>query len=257
MKKWFIAVKQRGDDIFDLTGDLEILEGRGDKSYADPFIFRDYLFFEEFDQKKGVISCVKVTSGKFAGKNKIHFSQPVVVLERPYHLSYPYILEDEGNIYMIPESLGNNTIEIYRADPFPYKWMLESTIMRGVAPADPNIIKHNGMYYLFCTFHGDNNLEIHKSEDLHKGWELCTRKQIENSRSAGSIFEYDGGLVRPVQICTKEEYGKGIIFRKISVDPYSEIEIHRINPDWMDGLLGTHTFNFNEEYVVIDGKYEA
>lgn len=257
MKKWLIVIKHKGDDIFDLSSGLEVIEPPGNLSYADPFLFGDYLFFELFDQEKGVIACMKIDGANFIGAKKITLSEPKVVLERPYHLSYPYMLEDEGEIYMIPETLGNNTIEIYKANPFPYKWDLVSTIMQGVAPADPNIIKHGNQYYLFSTFHGDNNLEIHKSSNLLKGWTLSKRQQIINSRGAGNIFELGGKTIRPVQNSTKDLYGYGIIFREISIDPYTEKEIHRINPDWMDGLLGTHTFNANEKYVVVDGKYEA
>ena len=252
-----LAIKCRGDDIFDLSSGLEIIEPPGNKSYADPFLFGDYLFFEEFDQLKGIISCIKITNGQFKGSNKFDFSEPIKVLEQPYHLSYPYIFEDKGSIYMVPETLGSNTIEIYRAKEFPYKWELLSIIMKGVASADTNIIWHDKKYYLFSTFHGDNNLEIHKAYSLFDKWTLSTRQQIVNSRNAGNIFEYQGKLIRPVQNSTKELYGYGIIFREITVDPYTEKEIHRINPDWMEGLLGTHTFNFNDKYVVIDGKYEG
>ena len=249
MKKWLLAYKKRGEDIFDFKDGLEIIEPPGVMSYADPFLFEDYLFFEEFDQKKGIISCFDLKKGDFAN--------PVKVLERPYHLSYPCVFEDGGDIYMIPETGKNNTIEIYKANPFPYSWTLVKTIMRGVISADSNIIKHDGRYYLFSTFHGDNNLEIHRADALLGDWGLHTRQQIVNSRGAGNIFEHEGMLVRPVQNSTKELYGYGIIFRKITVAPYTESEIHRINPDWMEGLLGTHTFNFNDKWVVIDGKYEA
>ena len=249
IKKWLIAFKERGEDIFNLEDGLEIIEPPGDKSYADPFLFGDYLFFEEFDQKKGVISCFDL--------KKREFSNPVKVLERPYHLSYPYLFEDSGDIYMIPETGMNSTIEIYKANPFPYAWTLVKALMRNVLPGDTNIIKHENRFYLFSTFHGDNNLEIHRADALLGDWDLVKRQQIVNSRSAGNIFEHEGMLIRPVQNSTKELYGYGIIFRKITVDPYSESEIHRINPDWMEGLLGTHTFNFNNKWVVIDGKYEA
>ena len=249
MKKWFLAIKERGDDLFDLSKGLEVIEAPNHNTYADPFLLGNYLFFENFDHEKGVIACIEMKDGVF--------SDPVTVLERPYHLSYPYLLEDEGEIYMIPETLGSNTIEIYRARPFPYRWEFVTVIMKGVAAVDTNIIKYGNEYFLFSTFHGDNNLEIHKSSNLFEGWKLVRRVQIENSRGAGNIFEHEGKLIRPVQRSTKELYGQGIIFREITVDPYTEKEIHRIDPDWMEGLIGTHTFNFNDKYVVVDGKYEA
>ena len=44
------------------------------------------------------------------------------VLEEPWHLSYPFLIEWGGDIWMIPESSTNRDIAIYRAVDFPLKW---------------------------------------------------------------------------------------------------------------------------------------
>jgi len=57
--KWFIAIKKNSGDLFDTTNFTSIDSPRG-IYYADPFIYKhkdiNYLFYEEYDYKKGVIS---------------------------------------------------------------------------------------------------------------------------------------------------------------------------------------------------------
>ena len=44
--KWFIAIKKNDGDVFNLDGLKELPVPDG-KYYADPFLFENYLFFEE------------------------------------------------------------------------------------------------------------------------------------------------------------------------------------------------------------------
>ena len=57
--KWFIAIKKNSGDLFDTSSYIKIKSPK-DKYYADPFIVKhkgvNYLFFEDYDYKKGVIS---------------------------------------------------------------------------------------------------------------------------------------------------------------------------------------------------------
>ena len=83
--------------------------------YADPHLFkfcsRTYLFFEDYDYKKGVISCIIIDKD-------MKITRPIRVLERPYHLSFPYIFKDNKHIYMVPETSCNGCIEVYKATRF-------------------------------------------------------------------------------------------------------------------------------------------
>lgn len=70
---------------------------------ADPFMIRGggewHMFFEILPQadEKGVIALASSADGL-----KWRYRQ--VVLDEPFHLSYPYVFEFEGEHYMIPES---------------------------------------------------------------------------------------------------------------------------------------------------------
>ena len=99
--------------------------------FADPFLFEEdgvaYVFCEEFPYatRKGVISVFALDEQGDPGPSR-------VVLERPYHLSYPVVFRHEGQIWMMPESSANRTLDIYRADPFPYRWTLDRVVLSGV-----------------------------------------------------------------------------------------------------------------------------
>ena len=65
----------------------------------------------------------------------------------------------------------------------------------------------------------------------------------------------NGKLCRPAQDCSKR-YGYAIVIEEITTldtDEYAETEVARIDPDWLDGLVGTHTFNCDGDLEVIDG----
>lgn len=236
MKTWSIYLKNK-DDIFNLEG---FEKARG---FADPFLFRDYIFYEN---RKGL-------KGRIAYYN-IKTEERGIAIEADYHISFPCIFEDSGNIYMVPETLGNASVELWQSTSFPHSWKKIKVILSHCPPADPVIHKHNGNFYLFVTMAGDNNLEIWKSDSLLGEWKLNHRGQYWHSRSAGHIFEYDNKLIRPVQN-NKDSYGGGLIFKEITLEPYSEKEYKRIEP--INGALGIHTFNFNDKYQVIDLKYET
>lgn len=243
MNKWFVSIKERGKDLFNLEG-LEEIKTKDDVYYADPFLLEDYLFFEDFDHKKGVISCMDLKT-----------KEVTKILEEDFHLSYPCVFKEGDDYYMIPEMGSVQKIILYKAKKFPFKWEPVSLIKDNIVTADPQIFKHAGKWFLFVTHGCDNYLEIFKADNLLGEWTLHCRKEEMHSRSAGNIFEYEGKLLRPVQKNDKI-YGGAILFKEFSMTDSSiqEKEWGRIEPNWAPNLIGTHTFNFNDKYVVIDGK---
>ena len=62
------------------------------------------------------------------------------VLEKDYHLSYPFVFEFENNFYMVPETESNNNIELYKCTDFPRKWEYHGEIMNNVSAVDTTIL---------------------------------------------------------------------------------------------------------------------
>ncbi len=78
--------------------------GRG---YADPFPLerdgRAWVFFEDISYSEGRHGRISVAEVDKQG----HLGDVTSVLERPYHLSYPYVFEWRDEIWMLPETSGN------------------------------------------------------------------------------------------------------------------------------------------------------
>ena len=88
----------------------------GDKHYwyADPMLFEKngkvYLFTEAFDKRiqKGKLAVSYLMDSK-------EFSKPEIIINLPYHLSYPCVWEEEGSVYMLPETSQDRTLEIWKS----------------------------------------------------------------------------------------------------------------------------------------------
>ena len=89
--------------------------------------------------------------------NLATFSFKGIVIEEPWHLSFPYVVPYKNEFYMTTS--GTSGIEsepyflwLYKAAKYPYTWERFKLILdgqTGSAPVDPAIVSHNGVYYLF------------------------------------------------------------------------------------------------------------
>jgi hypothetical protein len=232
-----------------------------DRFWADPFPLtvngRHYIFFEElpFAAGKGHISVVEIDAAGNA-------SAPRRVLERDYHLSYPFLLEDEGRLYMIPETANNRTVEAYRCVEFPHRWKLERVLLRDLWCADATL--HRGadrwwMFASFCVDGGEVNDELHlfHAESPLGDWKPHrrnpVRSDVRGARPAGRIYSEGGALYRPGQVCAPI-YGAAIALHRITrLDEhgYAEEKVRRIAPA-DPRLLGMHTINRAGDLSVTD-----
>lgn len=238
-----------------------------DRFWADPFvIFKDdlyYIFFEEllYNNNKGHISY-------FTIDNAGNVTAPVKVLEKEYHLSYPFVFENNGEYYMIPETEANQTIELYKSTDFPFKWEFQNTLMENVFAVDTTIHFFDDKFWMFCNIkenEGASNLDelfIFYADDIRsKNWKPHAMNpvvsNVKRARPAGKIFEYHGQLYRPSQNSSKH-YGRGMHIGKIitlNELEYVEETMQNIYPNWDKRLISTHTLNFEKRLTVVDGLY--
>jgi hypothetical protein len=133
---------------------------------ADPFMVRHdsdwYMFFEVMnaETKQGDIGLAVSPDG-------LSWSYECIVLDEPFHLSYPCVYRWENDYYMIPETTAANSIRLYKADSFPTKWSFVKTILGGYF-ADTTILNHDGRWWLFSeTMPGRHDtLRLYHSDDL-------------------------------------------------------------------------------------------
>jgi hypothetical protein len=264
--QWFVALRPRRPEApwsNQGTG-FHVLKPPPDRYYGDPCVFErngvTYLFLEDyrFDREKGLIGYVRLDAeGRPLGEIRI-------VLERPYHMSYPFVFEWQGQIFLIPETRSNRAVELYRAAEFPDHWVLDTVLMRNVEAVDATVYPHSGRLWMFLNIAGRGYTA---NEELHLFHATSPRgpwrphpanpvvSDVSSSRSAGALFLEGGRLVRPAQDCALR-YGHAIAFREVLVlseSEYRERQLGRLGPEWSAGNRGTHTYSRTRAIEAIDG----
>ncbi len=201
--------------------------------WSDPFVVnhqeRHFIFFEEFiyRKKKAHISVLELDSHGAVEK-------PQVVLERPYHLSYPFVFEWEGTFYMIPETAGNRTIEVYRCLEFPGRWEFWMTLMENVVAMDTTLFYHQDRWWMFVNLKENEGASswdelflFWADQPLTNAWHAHPRNpvvsDVRKSRPAGRVFCQDGALMRPSQD-SSQGYGSALNLNRILVLNESEYQ---------------------------------
>jgi hypothetical protein len=261
-EQWSLLYSFETNLSFDFKN-FESITPSEDRFWADPFVvYRDkkyYIFFEEFlyEKNKGHISFMEID------KNG-HYSKPKKILEKPYHLSYPHIFNFESSLFMIPESIGNNSIELYRCDDFPNKWTLEKILLKGNF-VDSDIIFHDEKFWLLTGKKFENlpyvdHSELYYSDSLQDDWNYHSCNPVisnfECARNAGKIFSFNDKLIHPSQSYSKG-YGSGINLNEIthiSTQKFALKEFKKLETNWNDDYIGMHTINHSNGLTIIDAK---
>ncbi|WP_420969129.1 glucosamine inositolphosphorylceramide transferase family protein [Bradyrhizobium sp. B120] len=266
---WHIGWRFVGNADIWRTGDLSgpawnVLGDPGNHFYADPVPVkwqgRTFVFFEDLDHRtgKGIISAVE-----FDGSGPIGTVMPV--LEEPWHLSYPFLIEDGGELWMIPESTAHRDVPIYKCIRFPDKWERHSTLLSGLELADVTITQHNGLHYMFGAWRDgtggySDTLAIYYAGQLLGPWQPHAANPIlmdrATTRPAGNFVTVNGRLWRPVQDCTNG-YGAALGLAEVlelSPTTYKQAVRHLLKPGplWTGRKL--HTLNRCGQLEVIDGS---
>jgi hypothetical protein len=240
-----------------------VLADPGRRFFADPFPIvrngRSFLYFEDLDHHvgKGIISAVE-----FGPNGPIGPVFPVI--EEPWHMSYPFMIEAEGQLWMVPESSKSGQVTLYRCVEFPGKWERSGALVAGIEAADATIVWHDGLYYMMSVVREDiggysDTLAIHYAPKITGPWSEHALAPVlidaGAARPAGAVVEKDGALWRPVQDC-RQSYGRALRLARIDrLDPQGfeqtiEAPINS-SPLWPGGRL--HTLNRAGALEVIDG----
>ncbi|MDF1487566.1 glucosamine inositolphosphorylceramide transferase family protein [Tessaracoccus caeni] len=256
-----------GPDVLDL-GELpksgwEDLDDDGYRFFADPFPFahqgRTYLFVEDFDHRtgKGVIS---VSEWDENGPKGL----PTPVLTHEVHLSYPFVLEHDGEIWMIPETSGARRVELHRATRFPWDWERHSILLDDVEASDVTVFTNDGRWWMMATvgFGGSlsDSLCIWSAPDLTGPWTPHAHNpvlvDIASARPAGHVVNKNGTLLRPVQD-GRTGYGAALgiaEITKLDDDGFDQriVRHHTSGERWPGTRL--HTLNVGGDIETIDGS---
>ena len=261
---WFIAYRRSAasESALPSTGGFVHLKPPRGRFFADPHVIsregEDYIFFEDysFDAGKGVISFVKID-----GRGRA--SAPQLALEQPQHLSYPFLFEWNGDVYMIPETCQANNVQLLRAKRFPDQWEAVATLLEGYPAVDATLFEHDRRWFMFANiserggstrdelflFVGDTPLGPWRPHPLNP-----IKSDARSTRPAGNLFRRGNKIIRPSQDCTNG-YGSSIMFSEVEVlsdTDYRERVIGRLDPTWAKGIVGTHTYSSNAALEAVD-----
>jgi hypothetical protein len=234
--------------------------------WADPNIFehdgRCHVFCEEYDENiaKGTIVLFSV------GADGHWPEKPITILDKPYHLSYPFLFKYRDQIHMLVECSTERRVESYRSVEFPHRWEGPTIIMDKVTAIDATLLEQDGRWWMFAIMVENEGAKawdelylFHAPDPFHGTWTPHPLNPIvsdvRRARPAGRLFWQDGKLIRPAQNCAGG-YGRGIVFNhvlKLSETEYEETPIAQILPEWQANIRAAHTFARGGGWTVCDG----
>ncbi|HEX7472388.1 MAG TPA: hypothetical protein VF323_04845 [Candidatus Limnocylindrales bacterium] len=231
---------------------------------ADPFgIERDgvlHVFFEEYDQAaaRGTISHVAIAEDGTIG-------DPEPVLDPGVHASYPFLVEDQGTTFMLPETSAAGELVLYAAADFPLHWRREVTLLPGVPAVDASVVRFEGRWWMFATRidrGANHNLFVWHAPALTGPWTAHAANPVKtdsgSARPGGTPYIVDGKLFRPSQD-DASFYGGAVVVNEVEVltpRSFSERPVGTIRPKrgspYPDGL---HTLSAVGRRTLIDGNH--
>lgn len=190
--------------------------------------------------------------------------EPVPALREPFHLSYPFLIEEDGELYMIPEASASRAVTLYRCVAFPDRWEPVARMLDNVEAADATVFRHDGRYWMTSVVRNgvggySDTLAIHHASSLFGPWEPHALNPVvvdaRFSRPAGAVVMTPSGLYRPVQDCLRG-YGTAMEIMRIDrldSENFGQTPVARLEPGaaWPGARL--HTLNRCGRLECIDG----
>ena len=180
----------RAEDVTDVNA----------KFVADPFLIRENdtwnLFFEVYDNDTEQGDLAVATS-----TNTWTWKYQNVIIDEPFHLSYPYVFKSGDDYYLIAESFEVKSIRLYKADKFPTQWSFVQTLVEGRDYVDNSIVFYNNKWWLFSSVTTNDQLYLHYADSLTGSWKEHPQSPIvvddvHKARPSGRLLIYEGKLYR-------------------------------------------------------------
>jgi hypothetical protein len=233
---------------------------------ADPFgLWRDgrlHIFAEAFDYRRRVGHIDYLVYDR-----DLVLLDCRTVLKRPWHLSYPFVFEADGEIWMLPEAFQSGVLTLYRAKSFPDHWEPVCDIPLDGAAIDATPLFYEGRWWLFYS---PSHSKLAKKSHLHLAWSdrltgpwrvhplNPVHIDLSSARPGGTPEVRNGVIILPVQDC-RATYGAAI--RALAIDRLDETQFSAtvastlVAPPWMAPFTeGLHTLASAGSVTLIDVK---
>ncbi len=236
---------------------------------ADPFLLYAecadrsawHMFFEVLIRatRKGVIGHATSSDAKT-------WQYERVVLDEPFHLAYPQVFLWDGQVYLLPETLDHEAIQLYRATDFPRRFEPVADLIAG-RWADPTIFRYQGRWWLLaCSTPFENRtLHLFFADDLQGPWLPHIRNPIvaddrHIARPGGRVRLVNGRLIRFAQDC-EPRYGSRLrAIEMVALSPTEYLERECVESPVLQpsaggwNSVGMHHLDANE---LSDGSWIA
>lgn len=242
-----------------------LLHAPVDRFWADPMVWPAgaegegwWVFVEElvYRDGKGSVKAIRVYPD---GRHEV----PLPVLERPWHLSYPYLFAWNGSLWMVPECASERRVELYRCVGLPDQWKKAADLLTDIDMVDATLFEHDGRWWMLGNV-SEPGAERH--DELHAfyadsplgPWTPHPANPVvadaRYARPAGAPFVMDGKLLRPAQVCVPE-YGHALTLRhieRLTPTEYREYTEQRIEPGWQPDIACVHTLSYSPGLTAFD-----
>jgi methionyl-tRNA formyltransferase len=241
----------------------KVIKNPPNKFLADPFVVtrsgRNVIYVEEYDfgTDLGRITAYEVTK---AGATPLG-----VALEEPFHLSFPFLLEQDGELYMCPDTHEAREIRLYKCTEFPLTWELHRVLKNNVSATDTMIFKRDGKWWMFTNVDssplGDHCSELHIfSADAFDSTDWRPHPlnpvMIDSTRARNGGLLFDGETAfRVFQVQGFDRYGEAMGIAEIKTldaEHYAEAPLCTMPARFMPGLEGAHTYSYTPGLLALD-----
>lgn len=240
--------------------------------YADPLLWekdgKEVVFLERVNRKTGIgcIACADITNGSWR--------EPIPVIEESYHMSFPMCFDWNDELYMIPETEMNQSVNLYHCVEFPCHWEKVGEFLKGwrlvdsvVWNKDENRVRilaseydpKDDFYtryhaYELCQKDGHINVgDLGRESDIYTLKSRMAGPVIKGKMSLAPIQRSTSGIYGySVQFCAKEEKVPGKEIKELLP---ADFNAARHNNGLERKLLGVHTYSQSSHYEVIDIQY--
>ena len=243
--------------------------------YADPILVchegNTYLFMERFDMRTqlGSIACAQFDEDG-------RLSQPQIVIQEKYHMSFPMVFSWDNSLYMIPETCGNRSLNLYRCQGDIWQWELVKSFPVAEELVDTVVTAcHGDSVELICTaLH-----ETHKRKGKWQKFRIVKDSEDyrleadaafnagENYgfgyRMAGAVIRQGNTVILPTQESTDIDYGVYLYLNDFSGGDITNMPVLKkvavgniLLPDVpQKEQIGVHSYALSDRLEVVDMRY--
>lgn len=243
--------------------------------YADPILVpyrgKTYLLMESFDMRTqlGSIACAE-----FDEEGKL--SEPEIIIQEKYHMSFPMVFSWKDELYMIPETCGNRSLNLYRCEGEMEKWTLVCSF-----PVEEELVDtivtacHTDHVELLCSAVHETHKRKFKWQKYRiyqegEGFRLEADTAFNAAadygfgyRMAGPVVPEQGIPILPTQESTDVDYGVNLYLNDFSGKDVMDMPVLKkvtVNNILLPDVnqkehIGVHSYALTEKFEVVDMRY--